>query len=364
MSILNLIRAELLNTPNYISGGENAQHRLHANELPWSPIDSDPINLNFYPGTRLQRQLEEQLAARYQVDTDQLVVTRGSDDGIDLVTRLFLKAGQDALMQFPPTFPMYEFYVRLQQAQLIQCPLDHLNNFSLSLDNIKNSWQPNCKIIMFCSPNNPTANLMELDLIAAVCEHYTNQSIVVVDEAYIEFSKAQSATTLISQFENLVVLRTLSKASGLAGLRLGSIIAQTHVIHAFRKIIAPYSISSAVIELANRALVMNKWFPAAIETIKASRDWLVSELQKNQIIEKVYPTEANFILVKTFYAKELTRWFASNSITIRHFPPHSLLHDHVRITVGDEQQNQLLIAALSSFSYNVSGKNNAKNLIY
>lgn len=217
---------------------------------------------------------------------------------------------------------------------------------------------------MLCSPNNPTGNLINLDLVAAACEQYKNKSVVVVDEAYIEFAQAKSATTLINHFENLVVLRTLSKASGLAGLRLGSIIAQAHVIAAFKKIIAPFTISSITIELAANALEMNDWFAAAVDNIQNSREWLINELQKIPVVEKVYSSEANFILVKTSRAKQLTRWFAGKNIAVRDFPPHSLLHDHIRITVGDEQQNQLLIATLSSFINNVSGLNNAKNLIY
>ncbi len=350
MSILNLIRPELLNSPNYVPGGNDAKYRLHANELPWAPIETKPIDINFYPDARSQAKLQEQLAALYQVEQDQLVLTRGSDDGIDLVTRLFLTAGQDALMQFPPTFPMYAFYVRLQQGELIQCPLDPSNNFNYSLENIKNSWKPNCKIIMFCSPNNPTANLIDLELITSVCELYKNQSLVVVDEAYIEFAGAPSATTLINQFENLVVLRTLSKAFGLAGLRLGGIIAQAHVIQAFKKIIAPFTLSSVVIELAHNALVQNEWFSSAIETIQTSREWLINKLRENRFIAKVYPTKANFILIKSSYSKELTAWFAHEGIAIRDFPAKSPLHDHLRITVGNEKQNQLLIEMLSSFA--------------
>lgn len=364
MSILNIIRPELLNSPNYVPGGEDSQFRLHANELPWSPVDMDSIELNYYPDTKLQIQLQEQLAARYGVDSNKMTLTRGSDDGIDLVTRLFLTAGKDAFMQFPPTFPMYSFYVRLQQGELIQCPLDQHADFNLSLDNIQSSWQSNCKIIMFCRPNNPTGTLIDLELIAATCELYTNRAAVVVDEAYIEFSSTRSAISLIPQFENLVVLRTMSKAGGLAGLRLGSIIGQSPVIEAFNKIIAPYTIPSPVVQLAMRALSDKNWFPEAIERIQSSRNNLINALQKNPVIEQICPTETNFVLVKTQYAKELTLWFAKKGIAIRDFPPASVLHDHLRLTVGDEEQNQLLIDALASFFNNVSGLNYAKDLIY
>ncbi|MFI4918913.1 MAG: histidinol-phosphate transaminase [Legionellales bacterium] len=350
MSILNLIRAELLTAPSYIPGGEHSKARLHANELPWSPVTADAVNLNFYPQSALQLQLQKQLALRYQVALNQIVLTRGSDDGIDLITRLFLKAGQDALMQFTPTFSMYSFYVRLQQAQTIDCPLDPANGFSLSINQINKYWQPNCKIIMFCRPNNPTANLLDLELIASVCKHYANQSLVVVDEAYIEFSQAQSATTLIPQFENLVVLRTLSKACGLAGLRVGSIIAQAHVIDACKSIMAPYALSTPVMRLANQALKKNDWFLTTTQRITKTRNWLINRLQEHPIIETIYPSETNFILVKTRYAKELTAWFASHGIAVKEFPNSAQLLQHLRITVGDEQQSQSLIAALSSFS--------------
>jgi histidinol-phosphate aminotransferase len=353
MSILNLIRSELLENPSSVAGEDQAQLRLHANELPWSVITADSIDLNFYPETQFKIQLQEQLAKRYQINSDQIVLTRGSDDGIDLIVRLFLKARQDAFMQFPPTFSMYAFYVRLQQAQMIQCPLDPLDDFSLTLEQINQSWQDNCKIIMLCNPNNPTGNLMDLDLIASLCEHYKNRSVIVVDEAYMEFANAQSATSLIPQYDNLIVLRTLSKGYGLAALRLGVVIAQSQVIQALNKIMAPYPLSSVVIHLALQALANDDWFTIAIEKIKKARAKLINELAANPLIEKVYPSEANFILLKTPYASKIAGWFAKQGISIRNFPPNSSLEHHLRITVGDEQQNLLVMTALSSFQNRV-----------
>ncbi|KTD00935.1 histidinol-phosphate transaminase [Fluoribacter gormanii] len=353
MSVLNLIRPELLNTQSYVHNGA-PKYRLHANELPWSALNMD-IDLNFYPEKNQLDQLQEQMAIRYQVDTNQIVLTRGSDDGIDLITRLFLSAGQDACMQFSPTFSMYAFYAYLQHAQLIECPTDPRNHFKPSLLDVKNSWQKNCKLIFVCNPNNPTANLINLDFIATLCDEYKNRSIIVVDEAYIEFAQAQSATSLIPQFDNLIVLRTLSKAYGLANLRLGIILAQANVIQAFNKIMPPFPLSSVVIDLALRALEKPEWFIQTIRTIKESRAKLVQELQACPAIGKVYPTETNFILVQTDYAIELTSWLANQGIAIKSFLTNSLLQKHLRITVGDESQNQLLLRALSSFQNNVLG---------
>jgi histidinol-phosphate aminotransferase len=343
------VRTELLTSDNYVPGPDDFEIRLHANELPWSPEGYDLIDLNVYPDQHALLQLQEQMANCYQVENDQIILTRGSDDGIDRLMRLFITAGRDAIMQFPPTFPMYAFYARLQQTELIQCPLDP-ENFTLSKSSILTCWQPNCKILMFCSPNNPTGNLMDLDLIASVCEQYANQSIIVVDEAYIEFANAKSAVTLIPKFENLIVLRTLSKAYGMAGLRLGSILAQSHVIKAFHQTMAPFTISSTSIEIAKRVLNHSDWFSSAIKRIQMARNWLIQELKKLPIIEKIHTTAANFILIKSAYAKPLTSVLAEASISVRDFPNNSQLSNYLRLTVGTEEQNQLLIKVLHAFN--------------
>lgn len=150
MTVLNLIRPELLNQKPYVTRSTPIKHRLHANELPWSALDMD-IPLNYYPDKCLKDQLQEQLADRYKVNKEQIALTRGSDDGIDLTTRLFLRAGKDACMQFPPTFAMYSFYALLQHAAIIECPLDPLCQFQISLEDIRNRWQTNCKIFFMQS---------------------------------------------------------------------------------------------------------------------------------------------------------------------------------------------------------------------
>ncbi|KTC83509.1 pyridoxal phosphate-dependent aminotransferase [Legionella cincinnatiensis] len=353
MSVLNLIRPELLNNQAYIPISGQINHRLHANELPWSVLNME-IDLNFYPEKMVQQPLLEQLAKLYQIDVDQLVLTRGSDDGIDLITRLFLSAGQDACMQFSPTFPMYSFYVHLQQAQLIDCPLKPLNCFEISVEEIRNYWQKNCKMIILCNPNNPTASLIDIARIAALCEEYKDRSIIVVDEAYIEFTQHQSAACLIPQFDNLIVLRTLSKAYGLANLRLGSVLAQAHVIQALNKIMSPFPLSTVVINIALKALAKPEWFSESINKIIKARTQLIQALTLCPLIEKVYPSQTNFILIKTLYASQLVAWLFHHGIAVKNFPPHSSLQDHLRITVGDEAQNMFFMNTLSSFQPNSS----------
>ncbi len=349
MSVLELIRPDLKSLPTYIPSGDKLPNRLHANELPWSPTSLEGVQLNHYPDSRGEQRLQVQLAEHYQVASDQIALTRGSDDGINLLMRLFLRAGQDSILQCPPTFPMYSFYAHLQQAEVLNCPLPADKGFSLAIDQLISHWQPNCKLIMICRPNNPTGNLpLDLAAIAKLCSYFTAKAVVVVDEAYIEFAQTASATTLLSSFDNLVVLRTLSKAYGLAGLRLGSIIAQSKLIEALRNTIPPYSLASAVIELAQQALVNKTWFADKINYILAERKQLIAQLQQSAWLERVYPSSTNFIFVTSAYAQQLALWATEHDIAIRHFAANPLAN-MLRITVGEQSQNQRLLAVLNSF---------------
>lgn len=349
MPAINLIRSDLRSIPTYIPGKENPECRLHMNELPWSPSDAPDMRLNQYPALESQRQLHECLAARYQVPSSALLLTRGSDEGIDLLMRLFLQPGTDSILQCPPTFSMYAFYACLQQARVIDCPLSDADGFRLNLESMHEQWQPNCKLIMLCRPNNPTANLIELETVAQLCRHYQDRSIIVVDEAYIEFSDRMSAACLIDQFDNLVILRTLSKAYGLAGLRLGAMIAQPSLILALKTIVAPFALSTAVINLGIRALQNEHWFEEAIQQIKTSRSLLITRLRQSVWIENVYPSDANFILIKTRFTKALFSYLERLGIAVRRFTQALDLQQHLRITVGSEAQNQRLLAAVKSF---------------
>ena len=353
MSALNLIRPDLMSLQPYIPRKDQPNCRLHMNELPWSPIQSEHFALNHYPALETENQLYEQLAQQYGVSTASLLLTRGSDEGIDLLMRLFLQPGIDNIIQCPPTFSMYAFYARLQQAAVIDCPLDDTNGFCLNLESMQEQWQPNCKLILLCRPNNPTANLIELETIAQLCQRYQDRSIIVVDEAYIEFAEAQSATELLDQFNNLIVLRTLSKAYGLAGLRLGAVIAQPAMIEALKGIVAPFTLSSVVIDLGLKALKNTNWFEKAIKKIKKTRGELISALQQCRWIDVVYPSSGNFILIKTRVAQDFCMYLESLGIAVRQFPYTTILEHHVRITVGDAGQNQRILAAIEVFRGNM-----------
>ncbi|HHF7344190.1 TPA: histidinol-phosphate transaminase [Legionella feeleii] len=349
MSVLNLIRPDLVTMKAYVPNGDELNCRLHANESPQSPIPFMDIPVNHYPDFRQQQLVLEQLAEHYQIPSEQMVLTRGSDDGIELVMRLFLRAGIDSILQCPPTFPMYAFYARLQQAEIINCPLDAENNFSLDLEKLLSIWKPDCKIIMLCQPNNPTANLLDLDTISHLCKHFKDNAVVVVDEAYIDFTQFPSAASLLASFDNLIVLRTLSKAYGLAGLRLGTVIAQPQLIQALKNIMPPYTLSSVVLDLAKKALTHQQWFAQNVQQILNARTQLMAELKQSPWIDIVYPSRTNFMFVRSAYASRLVTWFAEQDIAVRHFAGSPLLQNYLRISVGDESQNQRLLMALNTF---------------
>jgi histidinol-phosphate aminotransferase len=348
MPALDLIRPDLLTFKGYIPWGDDLECRLHANELPWSPLSMANVSLNHYPDPRQQKRLQEQIADYYQVDNEQMALTRGSDEGLDLIMRLFLRPGLDSIMQCPPTFPMYAVYARLQQAQIINCPLDSETDFSLSEEKLISFWQPNCKLIILCRPNNPTGNLLDLTVIARLCKQFTDKAIIVVDEAYIDFAQTPSAISLLTAYDNLLILRTLSKAYGLAGLRLGSVIGQLPLIKALRNLIPPYALANVVIDLAQRALADKDWFTTKIQAILQERTKLIRQLQQSPWLEKVYPTSANFILVASSHAQALATWCAELGIAVRYFAA-TPIHNMLRITVGEAAQNQRLLAALASF---------------
>jgi histidinol-phosphate aminotransferase len=234
--------------------------------------------------------------------------------------------------------------------ELIESPLEQTNLFSLSLDHVKASWQPHCKMIILCNPNNPTGGILNLDFIAEVCSTFQNKSLIVVDEAYIEFANTNSAISLLDSYDNLIILRTLSKAYGLAGIRLGSIIAQESIIATLTKIIAPYTISSPTLRIATQALIKVEWFQSTLKKIIAEREQLLLKLPLFQWIEQVYTSQTNFILLKTPIAQNVADYLEQHQIGIRQFLTNPLLRDHLRITVGTEEQNALLLTLLSTIN--------------
>ncbi|HEY1315023.1 MAG TPA: aminotransferase class I/II-fold pyridoxal phosphate-dependent enzyme, partial [Steroidobacteraceae bacterium] len=216
--------------------------RLHANEVPWRPAgDTTAGGLNRYPEPQ-PHALVERLAALYGVPAANLLATHGSDEAIDLLSRIYLRPGIDAILQPTPTFGMYQVAARIQGAGVVEIPLDRERGWALDPQRLLAAWHPNIKLVYLCSPNNPTSNLLATAAIEEVCQALDGKAIVVIDEAYLEWSHAASATRWLNRFSTLAILRTLSKAHALAGARIGALLANAALIELARRIAPPYSL--------------------------------------------------------------------------------------------------------------------------
>jgi len=199
--------------------------RLHANEAPWRPAgDATVAGLNRYPEPQPAR-LVERLAQVYGVPVSSLLVARGSDEAIDVLSRIFLRAGADSILQCTPSFGMYQVAAHIQGAGVINVALDRERGFELDADRLLAAWRPYVKLVYLCSPNNPTGNSFALDAMERVCSALEGKAVVVIDEAYIEWSARASVTAWLGRYRTVAILRTLSKAHALAGARIGALIA-------------------------------------------------------------------------------------------------------------------------------------------
>jgi histidinol-phosphate aminotransferase len=346
-SILSLARKSIQNLVPYSSARiENLQEGIHldANENPFERADG--LNRYPYPQPILLRQM---FAKLYGVASSQLLMTRGSDEGIDLLIRVFCEANQDAIIITPPTYGMYEVAANIQGARILKVPLEQDFGFALNKDGILKQQNSAIKLIFLCSPNNPTGNVLNAEEVITLCKAFQNQALVVLDEAYIEFSTTQSMCYLISQYPNLVVIRTLSKAFGLAGVRLGALIAHQEVIELLMNVIAPYPIPIPVERVAVSALASENQaiMCSQIQNIRRERDKLQAFLTTLPSVDCVYPSQANFLLVRV---KDAAKWMDTcnaHQIIIRSRVNHHGLQNCVRISIGTAEENAYLKKVLS-----------------
>jgi histidinol-phosphate aminotransferase len=347
MSILALARPDIVSLKAYSHASwDPAFERLHANELPWrAETDRSLAGLNRYPEPH-PHVLAQRLAALYGVAVEQLLPGRGSDESIDLLVRGFCRAGVDNVVICPPTFGMYAVAARIQDAKVREVPLLPGRGFALDTAGVLAACDANTKIVFLCSPNNPTGNAMEHAAIEQLLVTLANRSLVVVDEAYIEFSGDASLTSALARFPNLVVLRTLSKAFGLAGARVGSLIAAPEIVALLAKVIPPYSIPQLTIEavlatLAEPQLAIQR---ERVTQIRAERERLREALANRSSVQKIWPSVANFLLVDFVDAEIVLGAARAARLLIREMrnvSPHSL-----RISVGSPEQNDRLIRSI------------------
>jgi histidinol-phosphate aminotransferase len=323
--------------------------RLHANELPWRvPGDDSGAGLNRYPEPQ-PRALIERLATLYNVRPEQVLAARGADEAIDLLIRTFCRAEHDAVLVCPPTFGMYAVAAAVQGAQVVSVPLLPAENFALDERALLRGCTPEVKIVFLCSPNNPTGNLLAEDAILRIAAALEGRSLVVVDEAYVEFAAAESLTRYLPQLPNLAILRTLSKAHGLAGARCGALIAHREVITLVTRIIPPYAITQLTLEAVLRLLE-----PAQLEastlriaTLRSERERVSQALVALPGIVRVWPSAANFLLAEfTDPAGALLRAREAD-LLVRDLRTYSGLANALRITLGTPSQNSRLLEAWS-----------------
>ena len=322
--------------------------RLHANELPWrSFADESAAGLNRYPEPQ-PRALVERLAALYGVAPNSVLVGRGSDEAIDLLVRGFCRAGQDSVIICPPTFGMYSVAARIQGAEVITVPLKADAGFALDERAVLEKCTPDVKLVFLCSPNNPTGTLLSEDSIIGLTRALEGRAIVVVDEAYIEFSGARSLARKIGEFPQLAVLRTLSKAYALAGARLGTLIADPEVVALLRKVIPPYAIAQLSMEAVLKVLdpaqlaISN----ARLASIVAERDRMLAAFPKLPNVTRVWPSAANFVLVEFEDVPLALSRSRGARLLIRDVRGYPGLGRCLRITVGTPEQNSRLLDAL------------------
>jgi len=346
-SLQALLRDNIRNLVPYSSARDEfkgeASVFLDANENSFGSPVKDQYNR--YPDP-LQWKVKKRLSEIKGVPPQNIFLGNGSDEAIDILFRAFCRPGIDNVITVPPTYGMYEVSANINDVAIKKIPLTP--DYQLNLDGIAEAIDENTKLIFICSPNNPTANSINREDIETVLANF--QGIVVIDEAYINYSRQKTFIQELTEYSNLVVLQTLSKAWGLAALRVGMAFASEEIIEVFNKVKPPYNINEASQLIALEALQnvdqVNNWIK---ETIK-EREKLVTELLTLPFVVKIFPSDANFILVKTTEAKAIYNFLVGKGIIVRDRSKVELCEESLRITIGTPAENKTLLETLKSFS--------------
>lgn len=345
-SINNIIRKNIANLTPYSSARDEFQGEasvyLDANENAFgSPLEQQ---YNRYPDP-LQYKVKKRLSEIKGVPPRNIFLGNGSDEAIDILFRSFCNPGVDNVILVPPTYGMYEVSANINDIRIKKVKLTE--EYQLNLEGIAEAIDEHTKMIFICSPNNPTGNSINRDDIETLLANFNG--LMVIDEAYINFSRQKSFIQELTEYANLVILQTLSKAWGLAGLRVGMAFASEEIIEVMNKVKPPYNINEASQELALKALEnvgqVNKW----IKEILNQRDRLVMTLKNFDFVLDIYPSDANFILVKTTAPKDIYNFLVNKGIIVRDRSKVELCEGCLRITVGTPAENDILLENLQQF---------------
>jgi histidinol-phosphate aminotransferase len=346
-SVLSLARPDILQLQPYQHATwDPSLERMHANEMPWRASgDNSEAGLNRYPEPQ-PKALVERMALLYGVPASRILVGRGSDEAIDLLVRAFCRAGQDSVVICPPTFGFYKVAAKIQGAQVVEVPLLR-DGFALDVPAVLAAGR-SARIVFLCSPNNPTGNLLDEAAMLHICRELSGSALVCVDEAYIEFAGRPSLADRLGEFPTLVLLRTLSKAYALAGARLGTLLAGEEIVGLLRRIIPPYAIPSSTVEevLQLTQAPQRASSAARIRTLLEERARMQERLAGTSAVARVFPSDANFLLVEFRDAGRALDAGKAAGLLVRDFSAAPGLANCLRISVGTPAQNERLLAAL------------------
>ena len=339
----NLVRENIRRLVPYSSAraefAGGAEIFLDANESSFgSPLAT---NYHRYPDP-LQARIKEKIARQENVRPGEIFIGNGSDEAIDLLFRIFCTPARDEAIICPPTYGMYQVSASINDVSTKEVFLTP--DFQLDVKEIRKQFSEQTKLLFICSPNNPTGNAMRRDEVIEIAERFPG--IVVVDEAYIHFSNERSMIGELANLPNLVVLQTFSKAWGLAGLRVGAAFASAEIIALFNLVKPPYNVSGIAQEAILEALENRAAVERMVAEIIAEREKLVENLRRFSFVEKIYPTDANFVLVKTTDAEKIYAFLLAEKIVVRNRSRVELCADCLRITIGTPEENESLLDAL------------------
>ena len=343
MNLNKLLRKNILGMKPYSSARDEYTDLqkdmvfLDANENPYDTA------LNRYPDPQ-QTILKSLISKQKEVSPDQILLGNGSDEVLDLIFRAFCEPNQDSILTLPPTYGMYEVLANLNAVKNIQVPLS--SDFQLEVDAILAAIQPHTKLLFICSPNNPSGNTVDRKAIERLLNEF--KGLIIIDEAYIDFTEELSWTQALNTYPNLIVTQTLSKAYGLAGIRLGICYASKAIITILNKIKPPYNINTLTQDAALKALENKVLKDTQVGTILKERSRLIDAFKLISFIEKIYPTEANFILIKVDDANKRYNELIKNGVVVRNRSSQFQCENCLRITVGTPTENAQLLTLLNT----------------
>ncbi len=319
----------------YVSDGSKMIF-LDANENPYEN------GVNRYPDP-LQRSLKEFIADQKKVSTSQILLGNGSDEVLDLLFRAFCQPKEDNIITLPPSYGMYTVLANLNEIEERKVLLT--DSFQPNVNEILKAADANSKMLFLCSPNNPTGNAFDVDKVIQLLENFSG--LVVVDEAYIDFAEGESLIQYLPQYPNLIITQTLSKAYGLAGIRLGLCFASEAIITVLNKIKPPYNVNELTQLKALERVKNIEAVQTEIEDILRERKTLIKALENISFVKHIYPTDANFVLAKVDDATARYNQLLEKGIVIRNRTTQPLCENTLRFTVGTKEENRLLIEALN-----------------